>query len=79
MDGWLNLCYIVEQKVKDKVAFMLVCSDNPGINWDMIGYQSIRDHAFFKPKYFGEYLALIVWMAVSNFCPSLLEWVVPSS
>ena len=64
---------IVEQDVEHIVAFMLVRSDDLDIDGDMVRYQGVGDDPFFSPKYFGEWRALIVWMRVSNFCPSLLE------
>ena len=38
----------------------------------------LRTMPFFSPKYLGEWRALNVRTAVSNFWPSLLEWMTPA-
>lgn len=52
MDVRLDVGRIVEQKVEDKMALVLVSADDFGVDRDMIRHQRVGNNAFFKPEVF---------------------------
>jgi hypothetical protein len=51
---------VVEQDVEHVMAFVLVCSDDVGVDRVVVGDQSVGTTPFLRPKYFGEWRALSV-------------------
>ena len=66
MDFGLNITGIVEQDIEHVVAFMVVSADDFCIHRDVIGHQGEETTPFLRPKYLGEYRALMV-LILSNF------------
>ena len=53
MDRGLDVGRIVQQYIKHVVTLMFVDPDDLGRDWDMVGHQTIGDHAFVQPEVFG--------------------------
>ena len=47
-----SICGVVKQDIEHVVAFVLICSDDVGIDGDMVGNERIGDNPFFQPKVF---------------------------
>ena len=52
MNFRLDISSIVIQYIKHIVTFMLICTNDFGINGDAVGYQSVGNNPFFEPKVF---------------------------
>ena len=52
MNVRLNLGRVVEQNVKNIMAFVFVRPDDTGIDGDMVGDKGVGDNAFFKTEIF---------------------------
>ena len=48
----LDVRRVVEQDVEHVMAFVLVCSDDVGIDRDVVGDQSVGNHSFLKTEVF---------------------------
>jgi len=52
MNLGLDVRRVVEQDVEHVMAFVLVCSDDVGINRDVVGDQSVGNDSFLKTEVF---------------------------
>src|SRR5579859_356707 len=50
MDLWVNVRGIIEEQIEDKVALMIVGTDQLGVHWDMIGHQGIGHEPLCEAK-----------------------------
>ncbi len=53
MDFRLDVGGIVKEKIKDVMAFVVVCANDIGIDRDIVGHHGVGDDAFFEPEVFG--------------------------
>jgi hypothetical protein len=53
MDFGLDVGGIIKQDIEHVVAFMVVGANDLRMDGDMVGYQSIRNNAFFKSEVLG--------------------------
>src|SRR5579859_2804694 len=52
MNGGLKIAAVIVEDVKDIVALMLICANNPGRDGDMVGNQGVGHHAFLQAEVF---------------------------